>query len=193
MKRKLDVCYSPDSSTPPRPPAKKHQSSIPSDSPSNPFGLRLNSQLRLPEPSYYSDHLVLRFQLHLQGRNVYRVVSVPQDYTFWHLRKLAQFIFGWKLPSAPTDAGRRKRTQPVEHRFEVLKDVAMCAQAVRVGQVKEARTWARMMACSPARSIKHPGKKGETGWYEEETFTLRHAWSKGPDVTKAISYVSGST
>lgn len=189
LKRKIDVCYSPDSSTPPRPPSKKqHTVSAPSDSPTNPFGLKGNGSYRLPYPTRVSEHFILRFQLNAVGRNVHRVATVPADYTFWHLHKLTQFLFGWKVP----ESGKKKRTcRVIEHRFEVMKDVTMCVGAQRQGQIKTGRTWAMLAGFSPAKEKVFPKSvKGDYAWYQEESFRIENVWSKGPDASRAISYVS---
>ncbi|OAX34878.1 hypothetical protein K503DRAFT_868626 [Rhizopogon vinicolor AM-OR11-026] len=79
---------------------------VPSDSPSNPFGhiQRLTAATKLPRPTSYSKHLPLRFQLvrpdgindgrsHANKDGVYRVVQVPLNYTLGHLLKLIKFVF----------------------------------------------------------------------------------------------------
>ncbi|KAH7882246.1 hypothetical protein F5I97DRAFT_1931447 [Phlebopus sp. FC_14] len=89
-KRPLDVCDSPESSTPPRGPKRRQLESslppsspfasssilatprtpaytwkVPQDSPTNPFGriCRLTQSTTLPRPTSFSKHLPLRFQL----------------------------------------------------------------------------------------------------------------------------------
>ena len=104
---------------------------IPSDSPSNPFGLqRALVALKLPQPTGFRRHVPLRFQLvydpprrDAKGKgkaqadggedadasralareleNVYRVVQVPANYTFRHLHKLILWLFAADAHWAP--------------------------------------------------------------------------------------------
>ncbi len=85
---------------------------VPSDSPTNPFGLKRSLfAYDLPFPLSFRKHLALRFQLlnseeNLKGarsgdrkerEGVYRVVQVPRNYTFRHLHKLILFLFAADL------------------------------------------------------------------------------------------------
>ncbi|KAH8101868.1 hypothetical protein BXZ70DRAFT_1007108 [Cristinia sonorae] len=83
--------------------------SIPSDSPSNPFGLKKSLvALDLPPPISFGKHVVLRFQFveeqlpmttltprrgPRKPATVFRIVQVPTSYTFRHLHKLIFYLF----------------------------------------------------------------------------------------------------
>ncbi|KAI0938510.1 hypothetical protein AcV5_000178 [Taiwanofungus camphoratus] len=100
--------------------------SVPSDSPTNPFGLkRALVALTLPRALGFSKHLALRFQLvigedskrrkgkgketdpDLEREDVFRIVQVPTNYTFRHLHKLILFLFAAdaRWPRATKNAG----------------------------------------------------------------------------------------
>src|SRR5689334_20603673 len=69
----------------------------PTDSPSNPFGRTLPRDPPLPPPTSFSRHLPLRFQVVRKKAtkpDVYRIVQVPLNYTFTHLRAVLVWLFG---------------------------------------------------------------------------------------------------
>lgn len=148
LKRPRTLYDTPCSSTPPQPPSKRvhteftesplagysrstystpfsHYSprtpfSVPSDSPTNPFGLKRSLiALGLPPRTSFSKHITLRFQLvdshappptartrRAEKGGIFRVVQVPTNYTFRHLHKLVLFLFA-------SDIDRRHDPPPV--------------------------------------------------------------------------------
>ncbi|TDL24455.1 hypothetical protein BD410DRAFT_896672 [Rickenella mellea] len=196
LKRNYSIFDSPASSTPPhRTPCRDH---VPSDSPTNPFGLyRVPKPPTLPRATPASEHLILRFQLSETGSNVYRVVQVPSNYTFWHLSKLVSFLFGWKVDPEEGSSGmktpyidrtnkrRKVEKHKMEHLFQVQKEIMMYTATHRAGLVKSGRTWAML---SSKYDVKRKITECTT-WYREESFTLQNAWPRGTDVTRGISYV----
>lgn len=211
LKRTIDLCDSPASSTPPQPAAKRMHydvsyaasdassdyfttpRDIPSDSPSNPFGrVKPYVPRGLPVPQPVHEHLVLRFRLASQRHNVSRVVCVPSNYTFWHLSRLIQFLFGWK--DAKTERSPLNRREKVlrraEHAFSVQKDVTLYGVAKGVGLIKNSRT-----AVHVTNSRKKYTEQVPFGVREEreEVFTLHHVWYRpgsSSELTRGIIYVS---
>ncbi|KAK7678675.1 hypothetical protein QCA50_018257 [Cerrena zonata] len=133
---------------------------VPSDSPSNPFGMKRSLvALDLPAPIPLRKHFVLRFQLvcdqskskqrkHRGG--VYRIVQMPRNYTFRHLHKLILFLFA---PDAHDDypddrdakwrniKGKQKATPESEkpwrgHVFEVQDDIQMYPYLTQAGVIQ---------------------------------------------------------
>ncbi|KIL57601.1 hypothetical protein M378DRAFT_27914 [Amanita muscaria Koide BX008] len=186
----------------------------PCDSPSNPFGRkRVQSLARaLPPPTPFSKHLPLRFQLVRTDRpsprlhgGVHRIVQVPTNYTFMHLRCLIAFIFGGSFSML-------FREDP--HLFEVKRKIELFNVAYKPGQVKAGQTWSKLSSTlDPCRyrpeldkaefeqgtssSAAQKGEifghveeeePGEWKWHAEEDFTLDRAWPKGCDLTRAIIY-----
>lgn len=113
-------------------PSTPYAYSIPSDSPSNPFGLkRTLAALTLPRATGFGKHLPLRFQLAHEDKKgkgkaqakepsadldgVYRIVQVPTNYTFRHLHKLILFLFAcdahWEKPPGTTMPTRHRRSE----------------------------------------------------------------------------------
>lgn len=147
LKRPRTLFETPCSSTPPQPPSKRAHTeftesplagysrsafstpfsqytprtpfSVPSDSPTNPFGLKRSLiALGLPPRTSFSKHITLRFQLvdsqappptartrRAEKGGIYRVVQVPTNYTFRHLHKLVLFLFA-------SDIARRHNPPP---------------------------------------------------------------------------------
>lgn len=214
----------------------------PSDSPTNPFGRKRALNLILPRATSFSRHLPLRFQLvrGVGGRDkegVYRVVQVPLSYTFRHVHKLLLFLFGGhSLPAAATGSenavaptrkltrargrtiegkGKEKNVTPDPepgHLFEVQKSITMYSPTYKAGQIRDARTWAKLSSVrDPYRyqanndAVCHEldvetGAQNQDGpleedeedvwrWEAEEDFTLSHVWPKGGDLTRGITYV----
>ena len=228
LKRPRDIFDSPSSSSPPS--TKRFQSglssyasssafsspqkgfatpnghSFPSDSPSNPFSLKVAHVLFLPVALRTSKHLELRFQLvhteptmfkrvsksssyrSLQS-HPYRIVLVPPNYSFKLLYKLILFLFD-------LDAS-------LEHVFEVQEDVEMCsASANKSGYVKKGKTKVKLsrnfddqLKASKGKGkgkgkVKIPVSKDGVEWEGEDDYHLGRVWSQGAEESKtAILYV----
>ena len=206
FKRIIDLCDdSPNTSSPLQPPIKRRHvesdvssdffdsrtPSTPSDSPSNPFGkCRLSKTRPLPRATSIDDHLVLRFQLLSDGHSVFRIATVPMNYTFWHLSNLIQFLFGWKGVRRERDPYNKhlKIERKVEHIFSIQKDIVLFTTAQRVGIVKRGRT-AAYIAGDDIKDIRLQMKE-DVRFEHEQRFTLQHLWSRRGQSTKAIIYVS---
>ena len=190
LKRTFDFMDSPVSSTPPR--AQRPRQSIPSDSPTNPFGpFSTFSSNSLPRPTPLVEHIVLRFQLDAGGnRNVHRIVQLPSNYSFWHLHKLILFLFAWKETHYNK---HEKMSRDIEHQFLVQKEVTMWAASHRVGFVKGGRTWVTLGYLSQEKDTSKKrrlfGNQEESLWELESSFTLRHAWPRGEDPGRSVTYV----
>ena len=146
LKRRFDLCDSPDSSTPPRPPLKRvrvnafsaswsscpstpaHYPHTPSDSPTNPFGrfrklMLLGEEMKLPKATSFSKHLPLRLQLVRSGKptrtgeGTYRIVQVPLNYTIRLLHKLLLFLFGVPDLSSSSPSTSTDSTSPQDASF----------------------------------------------------------------------------
>lgn len=190
LKRVIDLCDSPASSTPPRPPSKRqHVDVCPSDSPTNPFGLYKSEHTRaLPRMTHTSEHLTFRFQLVTPKNNISRIAQVPANYTFWHLSQLIQFLFGWRDSRRVRSCTNRNQrvSQACAHLFLVQKDVMFFDNAARAGLVKGGRTVVKVAASLPeTRTNRQP----EMRWEQEDEFTLHHVWPKGTEMNRAVIYV----
>ncbi|KAI5117758.1 hypothetical protein M0805_000602 [Coniferiporia weirii] len=201
LKRTYDAYDSPASSTPPPGAKRYHFDSdassdsfalhLPSDSPSNPFGRCKPFVPRtLPRPIPISDHLVLRFQLASQPHSVHRIVSVPVNYTFWHLSRLTQFLFGWKdfRTERGSHGSHEKIRRRVEHAFTVQKRIALYAAPRHAGLIKSGETVVRV-----AGNIKglKPRCKDDITWEREEYYKLQHLWHRpgsSSEMSRAIIY-----
>ena len=228
LKRPRDIFDSPSSSSPPS--TKRFQSgsspyassstfssplkgfatpskhSIPSDSPSNPFSLKVAHILVLPIALRTSKHLELRFQLvHTEPAtskrvsksasyrslqdHTYRTALVPPNYSFKLLYKLILYLFD--LDASP------------EHVFEVQEDVEMCSASVhKPGYVKKGKTKvklsrnfddqlkvAKVKGKGKAR-VKAPISKDGVEWEGEDDYLLGRVWPQGTEESKkAILYV----
>ena len=213
--------------TTPRTPASNWK--VPADSPTNPFGRirRLTQGTTLPRPTSFSKHLPLRFQfIHpcVDGREIdrdgiYRIVQVPLNYTFAHLRKLVQYVFNPAMDdeivepynlrrasrrtSSVSSSSKGKQVELVDqvgHLFEVQRKIKMGS----AGQIKTGQTWVK---ASTVRDPYHyPGNDSEDSlwlddegagedwkWEAEEDFTLSKVWPKGGDLARGIVYVSNPT
>ncbi|KAI0318804.1 hypothetical protein OF83DRAFT_898311 [Amylostereum chailletii] len=137
--------------------------SVPSDSPSNPFGFKRTAQkLVLPKATSFSRHLPLRFQLasapdlapppepsrpprrdrrgrviHYDQEGTYRIVQVPLSYTLRHLRHLILFLFN----GDPTLHPPPPTPENPGYLFEAQRDVAMYAETHRPGCIKRGKTF----------------------------------------------------
>ncbi|KAI0062655.1 hypothetical protein BV25DRAFT_1825159 [Artomyces pyxidatus] len=193
---------------------------IPSDSPSNPFGFNRASQnFELPQPTKFSKHLCLRFQLltsprpttrlHARSKTflskldesktydqqgTYRVVQVPLSYTFRHLHALVLFLFNGN-PAPPT-------TPDPGHLFEVQTGVQMCEYEKQPGIIKSGRPWLRLSSVrdpyySPQSimdliaSADTPYDMDEEAWrWEgEDEAAMSSVWQDQTDSTRGIIYV----
>jgi len=230
LKRPRDIFDSPSSSSPPS--TKRFQSgsfsyassstfssplkgfatpnghSIPSDSPSNPFSLKVAHVLVLPIALRTSKHLELRFQLvHTEPttskrvsksasyrslqNHIYRTVLVPPNYSFKLLYKLILFLFD--LDSSP------------EHVFEVQGDVEMySASANKLGCVKKGKTKVKLSRNfddqlkaekgKGKRKAKAPRPMDGVEWEGEDDYHLGRVWPQGIEESKkAILYVRFTT
>ena len=188
----------------------------PSDSPTNPFGrirkLALTEQgLTLPPATSYSKHLPLRFQLvrsrkdgHGEGEGTYRIVQVPLNYTFRHIRKLLHFLFDDPPTTTTTTKSIEKNPLGEGHLFEIQDSIKMCRTLDnKTGYIRSGRTWAKLSCVrDPFRrvrvgdndvSIQGEGE-GEAEedwiWEAEEDFTVGHVWPEGGDLKRGFVYVS---
>ncbi|KAF8157032.1 hypothetical protein B0H34DRAFT_798357 [Crassisporium funariophilum] len=122
----------------------------PSDSPSNPFGRTRTQRLihTLPPTTSFSKHVALRLQFVRRGVSprqggVYRIVQVPLNYTFVHLRCLVEFLFH----TPPTHLGKAKgssRGEGDEHLFEVKSKVTTYSPLYKPGQIKSGMTTVKL-------------------------------------------------
>ncbi|KAF8630471.1 hypothetical protein AX15_002902 [Amanita polypyramis BW_CC] len=201
----------------PETPSKRPRCTLsarPSDSPSNPFGRKRVRTLvkSLPPPTPFSKHLPLRFQFvctnqptpRLHG-GVHRIVQVPTNYTFMHLRCLIAFLFGDR---------RSILLQGEGHLFEVKRKIHLFSMNYKPGQVRFGQTWAKLSSAKdPCRyrpesnltevegkeppstlgKTREEEEPGEWKWHAEEDFTLERAWPKGCDLARAIVYHHNST
>ncbi|CAA7268386.1 unnamed protein product [Cyclocybe aegerita] len=188
--------------------------SQPSDSPSNPFKRRPNTA-SLPPITSYRDHIPLRVQFvrkdvfPRQG-GVYRVIQVPLNYSFTHLRAVIAWAFELPVRYANGKAGQEE-----QYLFEVKKGVKMYSQLYKPGQIKTGTAFAKV---SNVRDPWHArygwavededeleegeeeevtleeeieelekekgSEKEDWTWEDEEMFTLGHVWALGmnPDI-----------
>ena len=190
----------------------------PFDSPRNPFGRKWakHTTRMLPAPISWMRHIFLRFQFVRIGsagalyRGVHRVVRVPLNYTFAHLRCLIAWLF----------CGQQRQSTTDEHLFEVKKNAKTYSFMYKPGQLKSGQTWAKISntqdpyrrrkdssgddeeedeLCSDAGEDDQKGDveseaccdedEGGWDWKDEEDFTLAHVWPKGPDKECAVLYV----
>jgi hypothetical protein len=143
---------------------------------------------------------------------VFRVVQVPLNYTFFHLRCLLGFLFGGGCFVESED----------RHLFEVKKRVIIYNQTYKPCQIKSGVTLFKLStARDPCRyrpeddevvleDIDDNAKEGEEDdseaeksdvseeggewiWAAEEDFTLAHAWPRGGDFGRGIIYVCHSS
>jgi hypothetical protein len=189
-----------------------------SDSPSNPFGRKRKERLvhSLPPVSSFSKHIALRFQFVRRGISprqggVYRVVRVPKNYTFTHLRALIAWLF-----DTPARYANGKACEE-EFLFEVKSKTMFYSPLYKPSQIKSGTTTVKLS------NVRDPGRwhsghgfgseedelseeedeleelgsqvEGEENgdedwkWVDEEDFTLAHAWPQGIDPLISIIYV----
>ncbi|KAI0766292.1 hypothetical protein BC629DRAFT_1539185 [Irpex lacteus] len=132
--------------------------SAPTDSPSNPFGLKRSLYaLDLPKVSSFSRHTPIRMQVVIDGDTarrtrggVHRVVQIPNNYTFRHLHKLILFLFASDIDT-PSSKGKARATSTststtwAGHYFQVLKDVSLYPESKLPGVMKpDGTTYAKL-------------------------------------------------
>ncbi|KAF8970233.1 hypothetical protein BDZ97DRAFT_1652777 [Flammula alnicola] len=197
-----------------------------SDSPSNPFGRKRQERLfhSLPPVSSFSKHITLRFQFVRRGVSprqggVHRVVRVPMNYTFTHLRSVIAWLFNTPARYSNGKAGEE------EYLFEVKSKTAMYSPLYKPGQIKSGTTMVKLS------NVHDPGrwrsgyrfgveedelsedeeeemgdKESQVGtedgieeesdewkWVDEEDYTLAHAWPRGLDPQTGIIYYHSPT
>jgi hypothetical protein len=185
--------------------------SIPSDSPSNPFGRKRTISLNLPPVTGFGKHLPLRFQFvdpnsrwKQDREGIYRIVQVPLTYNFTHLKYLIFYLFGGQYGLEDRDGSE------LGHSFHVVKGVTMWNQRYRLGMVRKSEPWICLSSAKdPYRYKKEwdyklrfeeEGDEDEGAreeeescdgqddddeepvkWEAEEDFTLAHIWSWNKD------------
>lgn len=131
--------------------------SAPTDSPSNPFGLKRSLYaLDLPKVSSFSRHTPIRMQLVVDGDTarrtrggVHRVVQIPNNYTFRHLHKLILFLFASDIDT-PSSKGKARATSTSTptwggHYFQVIKHVSLYPESKHPGVMKpDGHTYAKL-------------------------------------------------
>jgi hypothetical protein len=219
--------------------------SIPSDSPTNPFGLERVKDVYLPAPTTFGRHVALRFQVVCpfsaarpatevtRSRNPFirkrktadpqpasRIVQVPANYSFRLLHTLIHFLFS--APSAPSSrtqyTSRPSNSIPdciSRHRFEALTKCVY--KTTGTGVIESGRIVAQMSedsendiddedtkaepvkdiiedplaASLSSSSASTSSVKPKTWkWWDEEHARISYLWPKGPDLDRAIIYVS---
>ena len=194
-------------SSPPKGFVTPSRHSVPSDSPSNPFSLKVAHILILPIALRASKHLELRFQLvHTEPamfkrihksasyrslqNHTYRTVLVPPNYSFKLLYKLILFLFD--LDASP------------EHVFEVQEEVELyLPPANKPGYVKKGKTKFKLSRNFDDQLKAERGKgkwkpkvpvsKDGVEWEGEDDFHLGRMWPQSTeDPKKAILYVSSA-
>ena len=150
----------------------------PLDSPGNPLGRHHVVKLsrRLPDPSSFGKHVVLRMQLVVHSAKrvhpVYRIVQLPLNYTFTHLRALIAYLFGGPSDGDDHSSGR--------HVFEVKRDVVMHSKK-RPGEIFSAVTTVKLSGSKHPFTHQDEEKvfdddedelqEDDTRWEGEEDFT----------------------
>ncbi|KAK1221613.1 hypothetical protein PQX77_015579 [Marasmius sp. AFHP31] len=169
----------------------------PTDSPTNPFGRRRSLAPRLPPPTKFRRHVVLRFQFirsgtgRGRGDGVYRVVQVPLSYTLLHVRVLIAWLFGGQcgMP-AEEEQGEEEGGKKRSHLFEIRKNVVMWAKSYRPGTIKRSTVKIRLSSVGDPYRGRREGRAGQHGdgeeeeeprWEAEEDFTLEHVFNSPDD------------
>ncbi|VDB87893.1 unnamed protein product [Peniophora sp. CBMAI 1063] len=160
--RSSDCSLYSEYSTPYTPYAK----SVPSDSPTNPFGfVRRHVRLGLPKETSFSRHLALRFQLvsapdlppvrrrprearRLDHRGspafwecegTYRIVQVPLNYSLAHIHALVLFLFN----GDPSRAHSPPAPGEQGYLFEAKRDISYYHESWRLATLSGGTTWAK--------------------------------------------------
>ncbi|KAF9482713.1 hypothetical protein BDN70DRAFT_918932 [Pholiota conissans] len=191
-----------------------------SDSPSNPFGRKRKERLvhSLPPISSFSKHISLRFQFVRRGVSprqggVYRIVRVPKNYTFTHLRALIAWLFDTPARYANGKAGEEEYLFVVNHKTTFYSPLYKPGQiktgtpTVKLSNVRDPGKWssgngfgsdeedelseeeggmdelASQLDCEDNEDVDEEWK-----WSDEEDFTLGHAWHRGIDPQISILY-----
>lgn len=106
-----------------------------------------------------------------QGEGTYRIVQVPLNYTFRHLRKLLIFLFD-DVPSTRGHASYTTRSIATTriprsghepgHLFEVQDSVRMYrpspAANAKLGQIRSGHTWAKLSSVRDPFRTRPPGR-----------------------------------
>ncbi|KAL1744148.1 hypothetical protein HDZ31DRAFT_39317 [Schizophyllum fasciatum] len=168
----------------------------PLDSPGNPLGRHHVAKLarRLPDPSSFGKHVVLRMQLvvHSARRThpVYRIVQMPLNYTFTHLRSLIAYLFGGPRHGDDHSGGG--------HVFEVKRDVVMHSKK-RPGEIFTGVTTVKLSGSRHPYTEEdeekvfdddqdEPEEDGEDDcrWEGEEDFTIAQVFPMGLNSSDAV-------
>ncbi|KAI5823766.1 hypothetical protein K523DRAFT_357381 [Schizophyllum commune Tattone D] len=165
----------------------------PLDSPGNPLGRHHVVKLsrRLPDPSSFGKHVVLRMQLVVHSAKrvhpVYRVVQLPLNYTFTHLRALIAYLFGGPSDGDDHSSGR--------HVFEVKRDVVMHSKK-RPGEIFSAVTTVKLSGSKHPFTHQDEEKvfdddedklqEDDTRWEGEEDFTIAQVFPMGLNSSDAV-------
>ena len=144
---------------------------------------------------------------------MFRVVRVPMNYTFAHLRCLIAWLFETPVHYAN---GKNGLGDAEDYLFEVKNKAKLYSPLYKPGQLKGGVTTVKLS------NVRDPGRwrsgygngieedelsesedeempDGESQgdveevdctWVDEEDYTLAHAWQKGLDPTTGIVYVS---
>ncbi|KAI5888604.1 uncharacterized protein SCHCODRAFT_02637192 [Schizophyllum commune H4-8] len=165
----------------------------PLDSPGNPLGRHHVVKLsrRLPDPSSFGKHVVLRMQLVVHSAKrvhpVYRIVQLPLNYTFTHLRALIAYLFGGPHDGDDHSGGR--------HVFEVKRDVVMHSKK-RPGEIFSAVTTVKLSGSKHPFTHQDEEKvfdddedelqEDDTRWEGEEDFTIAQVFPMGLNSSDAV-------
>ncbi|KAL1706528.1 hypothetical protein EV121DRAFT_269175 [Schizophyllum commune] len=165
----------------------------PLDSPGNPLGRHHVVKLsrRLPDPSSFGKHVVLRMQLVVHSAKrvhpVYRIVQLPLNYTFTHLRALIAYLFGGPNDGDDHSSGR--------HVFEVKRDVVMHSKK-RPGEIFSAVTTVKLSGSKHPFTHQDEEKvfdddedelqEDDTRWEGEEDFTIAQVFPMGLNSSDAV-------
>ncbi|KAF9564532.1 hypothetical protein CPC08DRAFT_685074 [Agrocybe pediades] len=181
------------------------------DSPSNPFGRKRTEKIKLtlPPVSSFAKHIALRFQfirsdIPAKKPGVHRVVRVPMNYTFAHLRSLIAWLFN-------TPASFHHGSTE-DYLFEVKNKCAMYDSKYKPGQIRHGSTSFKISNVrDPARwrsgygCVDEEDELNESGdeedenqvtseeeedwtWADEEDFTIGHLFPRGLDPDIGIIY-----
>jgi hypothetical protein len=135
-----------------------HTYSVPSDSPTNPFGLERSKDVFLPESTSFGRHAALRFQVVCPKEDVplplrrrpfsrtkastatpaFRIIQVPRSYSFRLLHTVIHYFFSasaaptskTKYPSGPPSGNIPPATS--SHRFDVLTNVEYAEEGIGI-------------------------------------------------------------
>ncbi|KAF9523272.1 hypothetical protein CPB83DRAFT_863147 [Crepidotus variabilis] len=182
----------------------------PSDSPSNPFKKKKNVET-LPPISSFSKHIALRFQMHRRGvgfqkGGVHRIVQVPLNYTFTHLRALISWLFDTPVKCTNGKGGEE------EYLFEVKKSIVAESMFTKPGMIRSGTTtiklsntrdpWRKRYGCDLDEEDELINEESETDadedadeedpgewvWQDEEEYTLGHVWITGVRADRGVIY-----